>query len=161
MNTADAATPSDDTLKPDFLPKMEILKLLADIAEREADRMWTRYMSFFYINTALIGIITIAPELNRVLIAGFFAPLGFVTSVAWLKIIPLSFFYQDRWIRDMKVLIDSDATLRLWIMARGDTPRTPRPPGSMPSLQRLGPLAFLVAWIAIAVYAVVELLQRR
>lgn len=105
--------------------KVEVLKLLASIADKESDRIWTRYQIMFYASTGLLAILAWvlqnAEQLGPLGLQSFpvfVSALGFLVAVAWLASIILGRFYEKRWFADMDTIIDSDESLKHWVRAR-------------------------------------------
>jgi len=132
------------------MDKMQIMRVLIDLAEKESDRFWTRYQTILYANTGLIAILSLIWSISFSLLLIIPSALGVITSIAWLKINAVSHFYEHRWHRDMEELIKSDDMLSEWVRGR-NRPRIPRPHKSGLCLFNLVPFAFLSFWVVILV----------
>jgi len=140
----------------EFQKKIEIFKIISDLAEKETDRYWIRYRTMFLINSAIGAIISFTPDNIRMIVILFCSPIGFFTSYSWLQIIRWSEYYQDRWVRDQIAIINSDQFLSDYIKGRSEE-RLKKP--EMISIRKLfwvGPVVFLVIWIMLISLSVIS-----
>lgn len=136
--------------------KIEVLKLLAGIADKESDRIWTRYQIMFYASTGLLAILAwVVQNTGQLRQLGlqsfpvFVSALGLLVAVAWITSIILGRFYERRWFADMDAIIDSDESLKDWIRARNSVqPRVVRPrlTPNIVLLYSLIPGLFFIFW---------------
>lgn len=77
---------------------MALLGIAMASAEKEADRMWTRFKTFFLVNGALAAALTtdFVPEKKHRIVL---ACCGILLCLLWFHIIRLSVFYETRWFR--------------------------------------------------------------
>ncbi len=100
--------------------KLEILKLVADLAERETDRTWRRTGTMLTVNAGLLVLVTVAIEKKVPVIVLFVGIFGIILSILWHKIAVMSKFYEKRWHKNMEAIIKSDDTLKQWVTGRND-----------------------------------------
>jgi hypothetical protein len=132
-----------------FLQKLELLKLVSNLAESEANRAWSRYTVMLYANTALLGIV--AWVLTNGAQAAAFPPAfaGALCSLAWWRITNLSDYYQSRWHADMEALTESDETLAEWVRGRNH-PRIPMRKGKPVYFwAQFAPISYFMLWISL------------
>lgn len=142
--------------------KLELLKLLSDLSEKEADRMWKRYHAFFLVNSVLLitlGAISKSEVFsNSNLYLLLFSVLGMISNIIWVVTLPWSTFYQDRYIADQKAIIASEFEIEMWFRAR-TAPRIPVPKVvSFRKLMYASPITFFVLWLSLLIYLVYQIL---
>jgi hypothetical protein len=49
--------------------KLDVLKILIEVAEKESDRFWTRHAAMLYVNTGLLAILSVVVSLKAALVA--------------------------------------------------------------------------------------------
>jgi hypothetical protein len=106
--------------------KIEILGVVLDSAEKEADRMWVRHSWMMTVNTGLLGLMGFRFEEVPVFTT-IISVLGIILAVMWYCISVLSHYYESRWFADARCIINSDKHLSEYIRARGPNSRVPRP----------------------------------
>ena len=150
---------SDATPKIDISEKLNVLKILTELALKEADLIWTRYTAMLYTSTGLIGIMTFSLEKQpnpsgiRWLSLGC-AIIGFIISIVWIQIFRLSRHYYLRWQEDADHLISTDENLKQMIRGRIN-PRTKIP--SKITASQFGmmiPIVFAIGWVLVIVDAI-------
>jgi hypothetical protein len=97
--------------------KFKLLEFLARQAESEFDRSWRLYSFFLTINAALIAFMGTTYNMLPHCIVVYMSIFGFVLSVVWFLMIPISKYYPQRWKSDLEALIDGDDNLKQWIRA--------------------------------------------
>lgn len=151
-----------------FTKKIEILRMVSDFAEKESDRFWRRYTTFFLFNSAFGSIISLSPDTLKDCSIIFYSFLGIISCIVWFYIIPWSFAYQDRWILDQIKIIDSDPMLKDFISGRhrdlrkiikifSKAPKkfvkgaSSKIPGAR-ALYYMGPISFFIIWLIILIF---------
>jgi hypothetical protein len=136
--------------------KLEILKVLVELAEKESNRSWVRYSMMLYSSTGLLAVLSVTVSDGLSLISLLPSVSGIVIAIAWLRINILSYYYEHRWHADIEALIESDETFRQWIRGRNQ-PRIPRPLRSRSALAYFNtvPAAFLVLWASVIILVIV------
>jgi hypothetical protein len=100
------------------MEKLETLKLVADLAERESDRTWRRATTMMTVNAGLFVLISVAFQGNNrclILVSSIF---GIVLSIVWYFIASISKHYESRWHDNMEMIINSNKMLRDLVRAR-------------------------------------------
>lgn len=100
------------------MEKIEILKILIDLSEKESDRWLSRYSTWLYADTGLLVILPLILDTGLFIAMLLPAFLGVAISISWLMVNNASYFYQNRWHADMEALIKSDENLSEWIRGR-------------------------------------------
>lgn len=138
--------------------KLEVLKLLATIADEESNRIWTRYQIMFYANTGLIAIAAWILDKKGTpnnggfgSYLGFIAVLGMLLAVMWLASVVLGRYYERRLFADIKALIATDQFLREFIRYRNENEPRVSPPRLLNIVNLYGiiPILFLFFWSSI------------
>jgi len=144
------------------MTKMEILKVVVDLAEKESDRGWTRYSMMLYSSSAMVGILAFAanPQSNfpNILASTF----GLSIAVVWLFVNRASRFYERRWHLDFDAIVNSDRTLSKWVRGRIE-PRLHWPLGDKSGtfFFNMLPVAFLILWVSILLREIILAAQRQ
>lgn len=138
--------------------KIEILKLVLDSAEKEADRMWLRYSVMLTANAGLIALLSFQLDQPTIL-AWIISLLGIILSIAWYYLIVLSYYYERRWFADAQAIIESNELLRKYLRARSSNPRISRPISKTgTAFLKITVIAFGIGWVAalcLSIYLVV------
>jgi hypothetical protein len=133
---------------------LEVFKILVELAEKESDRMWTRYTVMLYCNTALMAALSAAVALRSPWATLGPSIIGTVVTTAWIQIHRMSYFHQNRWIADMVALADEEPILARYI--RGHTnPRVKPPLKEIKALALSVPAAFMAVWFSAACVSIV------
>ena len=99
------------------MEKLEILKVVADMAEKESARTWTRYAMMLYASIGLLATLFLTLKVGMLWVAAVPSVIGIIVSIAWLKINAFSGSYTKRLHGDMEALVKSDETLQEWVRA--------------------------------------------
>lgn len=140
----------------EFQKKLEVLKLVSDFAEKEADRTWARYRMMLFIQSALalFASIEFLEKNQYVFLLVCFLGIGF--GFIWYGIFVWSLYGQDRWIKDQHYIIENDDFLDAHIKGRS-TERIKRPSFMHPrTLFKIPPLSFSLAWFLALVYCLYD-----
>ena len=137
-------------MNKDTKDKLEVLKLVSDLAERESDRSWVRYSMMLYANTGILAILTYALQSQRWINVALPSFMGVIMSYAWLKTNGASYYYEHRWHADMEAIIKSDKTLRTWVKGR-NSPRIAKPFRNRSGMFyfNIVPTCFLLFWLTV------------
>lgn len=92
--------------------KLESLRIMEGMARHEAKLLWTRFMSVFYVHTAIIGIITFAYSAENKNLVLIFCAIGMILALVWLRLISLSGYYYKIWQNDANRLIQESQELK-------------------------------------------------
>lgn len=143
------------------MEKLEILKVVADMAEKESGRTWTRYAMMLYASIGLLGILLLTLKIGMFWVSAVPALIGTAVAVAWLKTNSFWGSYAQGWQTDMEKLVKSDPTLYEWVKAT-----------NLPDIRRffesrksrlyfnLLPNAFLGVWFFVFLAVMVSVLWR-
>lgn len=142
--------------RPDSL---RLLQILADVSEKEADRMWQRFSVMIAANTALLVTVTWAARVRIALIVVSIS--GFMLSVTLLMMMRLSKYYIERWHLDIEALVRDDLWIKLYFKGRATrTARIERPfqrllnkDISASHLAMVAVVVFSLVWIALIAIA--------
>jgi hypothetical protein len=111
--------------------KIGILKILTDLALKEAELLWKRYSTMLIASTGLVGILTFSLKEKLIQLTIGCSLMGIIFAITWLYIIKLSQFYYNRWQFDADDLIRNDINLSKIVRGRIDS-QVPPPKKSMP-----------------------------
>lgn len=106
--------------------KLEILKLVSDLAERETDRTWSRTTAIMTLNAGLFILTSVAFQKNLTSLLIICAVLGILLAFLWFSIAVISKYYEERWHKDMEAIISNDPTLTEFVRGRNN-PRCIKP----------------------------------
>ena len=154
-SSIDSFKMEEDTHKPK-IPYLELLKIAFDSAEKEADRLWSRFRVLLLTNGALAAALTVGvadPVLQLTV-----ASCGFVLCVLWFHITRLSVYYYRRWFRDTKFIVEKCKWEHLLATRINDREGVCRPwPGGSSKDCLYGIIIlFAAVWIALAVNAAID-----
>jgi ABC-type anion transport system duplicated permease subunit len=126
---------------------ISLLVMLTDLANKEADLLWTRYSAMLYASTGLVGILSFALEQQLKSIAVGCAILGLIFALVWIQLIRLSSYYYQRWQMDADYLVSKDEKLSEIVRGRIN-PRLKQPvKGTASKYAMVLPISFAIAWI--------------
>jgi uncharacterized membrane protein YbhN (UPF0104 family) len=108
------------------MEKLELLKFVADLAERETDRTWRRATVMTTINAGLFVLVSVAIQNNIRWLVSIVSAFGVILAIVWYGITVISKFFEARWHKDMDAIVASDNELAEFVRGRSD-PRIPRP----------------------------------
>jgi hypothetical protein len=137
---------------------LEVLKMLATIADNESDRILQRFNYMLISSTGLAGAFSWLNEQQgrlRPMSLGwlmlFLGIMGALLAVAWLLSMILGRFYEKRWFLDMDEIIKNDPELKSLIRARSsEGARIVRPNiSNVLVLYCLIPSGFLLFWLGV------------
>jgi hypothetical protein len=136
------------------MEKYQILKLVADLAEKEFNRNWTRYSIMLYANIGLLVSLAMTMVINRFWTNVIPSAIGMTVSIAWLKINWLSYEHTRRWQEDMAELVKRDKALREWTKGE-DLVRVPWcfSDSKAQLYINMVPYAFVVVWTTIFLFS--------
>jgi hypothetical protein len=137
------------------MEKLEILKMSAEAAEKEASTSWRRYAMMLYASIGLLLVLLLTLKVTKFWTISIPALIGILVSFAWLKINALSSRNAQRWQADVAATIESDKTLQEWVTEKG----LPVSSGSFPDKKvqfyfNLLPHAFLGLWAFVFLAAI-------
>ncbi len=108
--------------------RLRLIELTAELGEREADRLWTRYSLMLTLNAGLMAVISYALSQSLYLITSALGLFGMILAVLFYRIVAFSQFYESRWRKDMSELINGDSLYREFLRSRSNLgPREKRP----------------------------------
>ena len=116
----------DDLEKPEHLvnlgvpvmEKFEILKLVADQAEKEFNRNWARYSILLYANIGLLVSLSMTMAMNALWTSAIPSAIGMTVSIAWVRINLLSHHHTRQWQADVTAQVEADKTLHEWFKGK-------------------------------------------
>jgi hypothetical protein len=129
------------------MEKLEILKLSAEVAEKESTKSWQRFAMMLYASIALVAILLFTIKSDIFWMNVIPALIGIIVSIGWLKINALSSYTTERWHADLEAVIAGDEVLKASV--QGEGPGQSRPSfssKSAPFYVNLLPNAFLGLW---------------
>jgi hypothetical protein len=138
---------------PTFEQKFDLLKLASELAEKESDRMMSRYNLFFLIQSALgtaFSFKILEASSEAVILLSF---LGLMLCYIWHQMYVWSLHWQDRWIEDQNQIIDSNPILKNHLKGRASN-NQPITKFSGRQLFKIPPNLFGIAWFLGILYGV-------
>jgi hypothetical protein len=137
------------------LEKWEILRLVADLAEKEFNRNWTRYSIMLYANIGLLVSLAMTMVINKFWTNAIPSAIGIALSIAWLRMNSLSYQHTSRWYKDMAAVVKRDKPLHEWLKGEDVV----RVPWCFSNTQAqfyidLVPYAFLVVWTIVFLFSI-------
>jgi len=129
------------------MEKLEILKLSAEVAEKESTKSWQRFAMMLYASIALVAILLFTMKSDIFWMNVIPALIGIIVSIAWLKINAFSSYTTERWHADLEAVIAGDPALKASVQERspGES-RQSFSSKSAPFYVNLLPNAFLGLW---------------
>ena len=129
------------------MEKLEILKLSAEVAEKESTKSWHRFGMMLYASIALVAILLLTIKNNIFWMNAVPALIGIIVSIAWLKINALSSYTTQRWHAELEAVMATDPALKTAVQE--GSPGQSRPSFSAkraPFYVNLIPNTFLGLW---------------
>lgn len=129
------------------MEKLEILKLSAEVAEKESTKSWQRFAMMLYASIGLVVILLFTIKSDIFWMNAVPALIGIIVSIAWLKINALSSYTTERWHADLEAVMATDPALKTAV--QGGSPEQSRPSLSRkrtPFYVNLLPNGFLGLW---------------
>ena len=139
-----------------FTRKLKLLDIATKLFDQECDRLWKRFYIMLTVNVVLIAVLKIKGENTNpaiLIVAGLF---GLILCFCWHKIMVISRHYEERWLKDMITIIESDPHLEEYLRGRSpDTSRIPRPfQQSALFYAKITIWAIAVLWGGILIYGI-------
>lgn len=146
--------------KEKFEEKVKLLELVSSWAESESNRTWKRNSFILAINTVLITAFTLLTKPYNFIAISFGSAFGLVLSIIWIKIIPLSRYYESRWHLDMERIIKSDDLIKTYIRGRSKKQNRKRPSKwSSTKYIKIIPISLIIVWSLLLLMSIIMLLK--
>lgn len=138
------------------MDKLKLLEIVANLAENESNRTWQRFSIMLTINTGLIALVSIIGDKFFPISQIIGSLFGITLSFVWLKMIPISKYYEKRWHEDMLTIINSDTDIKEFIKGRSDKTCSLKRPTkhSASSYSKILPISIGLIWFLIGVFSI-------
>jgi hypothetical protein len=111
-------TPQEVPPNLSFDERVKLLQLTLDLAEKAADRFWTRFAHLLTINAGLMAFASFVANREAPLIGAGVGIFGCILSVIWYRMHQISEYYERRFQVDAMQLIDDDKRLAYYLRTR-------------------------------------------
>ncbi len=140
--------------------KLQILGLIGNWKDNEANRFWTRFNILLLVNSALLaatGLVLRSKQSTSVLVvskhisislASLLSGTGFIVCLVWFGVLKISKHYEIRWIKDMDRLRKTDSELAKYVTGYSDESSATESPfaAKATSLAFTIPVIFIILW---------------
>lgn len=132
--------------------KIEILKIVTDLSEKESDRGMARYKMMFFLQSVLVAAVSLKLIDGNFYVLLLISVIGIIFCFAWYWMIIWNLYWQDRWICDQKAIIEEDETLKC--MMKGRTEERLKRPNIVSGrvVFQIPPVVFGGVWVIVFAY---------